>query len=280
MNNSTCFLTTIVEKIKPIKVCENFKLDKLQIKIDQKDKIGVYCLINLINGNFYIGSSVNIAMRMNNYSNNSYLNNRKNKLIMQNRMYSSTSLKYGVNNLNSYWINGFCDGESSFVISVVKTPRQNWQVQAIFIIGLHLKDLDLLQQIQSFFGGVGKIRISTERNTATYSVSKLNDIVNIILPHFNQYFLITNKHIDFEIWKYCVLLMDKKEHLNNFGLENILSAKSALNWGLNDNLKLNFPNLKPYKRPEFIAKNVTINPEGITGFSDGEASFYVIFNPK
>ena len=84
MNNSTCFLTTIVEKIKPIKVCENFKLDKLQIKIDQKDKIGVYCLINLINGNFYIGSSVNIAMRMNNYSNNSYLNNRKNFKIPKN----------------------------------------------------------------------------------------------------------------------------------------------------------------------------------------------------
>jgi group I intron endonuclease len=75
---STCFLTILVEQIKPIKVYNNFKESKQQIEKDQKDKTGVYCLVNLINGQFYIGSSVNLALRMSNYLNTTYLKNRKN----------------------------------------------------------------------------------------------------------------------------------------------------------------------------------------------------------
>ena len=44
---STCFLTKAVEELKPIKVYSNFKQDKQQIKNDQKNKTGVYCLVNL-----------------------------------------------------------------------------------------------------------------------------------------------------------------------------------------------------------------------------------------
>jgi len=75
---SICFLTKVVEQIKPIKVYSNFKKDRLQLIKDQKDKTGVYCLINLINGNFYIGSSSNLAVRMRNYLNTTFLKNKKN----------------------------------------------------------------------------------------------------------------------------------------------------------------------------------------------------------
>jgi excinuclease UvrABC nuclease subunit len=76
--SSTSFLIKVVEQIKPIKVYNNFKEDRLQLIKDQKDKIGVYCLVNLINGNIYIGSSTNLAVRMRNYLNNTFLKNKKN----------------------------------------------------------------------------------------------------------------------------------------------------------------------------------------------------------
>ena len=79
---SSCFLTNVVEQIKPIKKYNNFKGDKDQIKkaaAQQKGKTGVYCLVNLINGHIYIGSSVNLAVRMSNYLNTTYLKNKKNK---------------------------------------------------------------------------------------------------------------------------------------------------------------------------------------------------------
>jgi hypothetical protein len=56
---SICFLTKVVEQIKPVKVYNNFKADRIQLIKDQQNKVGVYCLVNLINGHTYIGSSIN-----------------------------------------------------------------------------------------------------------------------------------------------------------------------------------------------------------------------------
>ena len=91
---STCFLTNVVEQIKPIKVYNNFMEDKEQIKKDQKGKTGVYCLVNLNNGHIYIGSSINLAVRMSNYLNTTYLKNKKNK----NMPIIQALLKYGQEN--------------------------------------------------------------------------------------------------------------------------------------------------------------------------------------
>ena len=62
-------------KIKPIKVYNKFKEDIEHLIIDQKEKTGVYCLVNLINGNIYIGSYTNIAMI--NYFKTTYLKKQK-----------------------------------------------------------------------------------------------------------------------------------------------------------------------------------------------------------
>jgi len=94
LNCTTCFLIKTVEQIKPIKVYKNFKEDRQQIKKDQKDKTGVYCLVNKINGNIYIGSSVNLAVRMMNYLNTTFLKNRKNS----NMPIIQALLKYGQEN--------------------------------------------------------------------------------------------------------------------------------------------------------------------------------------
>jgi group I intron endonuclease len=45
---------------------------------EQKNKTGIYCLINNINGHEYIGSSSNLASRMKNYLNNTFLKSKQN----------------------------------------------------------------------------------------------------------------------------------------------------------------------------------------------------------
>ena len=52
----TCFLIGQVKLINPIKVYNNFKEDILQLINDPRNKAGIYCLVNLINGHTYIGS--------------------------------------------------------------------------------------------------------------------------------------------------------------------------------------------------------------------------------
>ena len=80
--------------LKPVKVYNSLKQDRIQIIIDQKEKSGVYCLINNINGHDYVGSSVNLASRMKNYLNNSFLKGNKNA----NMPIVKALLKYGQSN--------------------------------------------------------------------------------------------------------------------------------------------------------------------------------------
>jgi hypothetical protein len=55
-----------------------------------------------------------------------------------------------------------------------------------------------------------------------YRVRKLDNILNIIIPHFDKYSLITQKQSDYIIFKNIVELMNKGEHLNNKGIKKLL----------------------------------------------------------
>ena len=45
------------------------------------------------------------------------------------------------------------------------------------------KDL-IFKEIQSYFGGAGVISSNTSRDTVTYKIQCLEQILNVILPHF------------------------------------------------------------------------------------------------
>jgi len=76
-----------------------------------------------------------------------------------------------------------------------------------------------------------------------------------------------------------VRLMENKEHLTEDGLNKILSLKSVLNLGLTDTLKTNFPNVEQISRP-VIELNNSLDPKWVSGFSEGDASFYVAISSK
>nr|YP_009307016.1 orf322 [Tolypocladium ophioglossoides]AOR52829.1 orf322 [Tolypocladium ophioglossoides] len=81
-NTTRFYSTSNVENntkgLYPLKTYKNFKENRLDILKEQKDKSGVYCLINKINGNSYIGSSINLASRMKNYLNTTFLKSKQN----------------------------------------------------------------------------------------------------------------------------------------------------------------------------------------------------------
>ena len=80
----------------PLIVYDNFKEDKAKIFKEQKDKSGVYCLINKNNGHSYVGSSINLASRMKNYLNSAFLKSRQNN----NMPIVKALLKYGQENFS------------------------------------------------------------------------------------------------------------------------------------------------------------------------------------
>ena len=175
--------------------------------------------------------------------------------------------------LNPWFITGFSDGESCFSIYIgnSKSNITGWSIKIIFQIQLHSKDLPLLLEIQSFFNGVGIINKESNRNMVNYRVTKIDDIVNVIIPHFDKYPLQSAKSIDYLLWKKCVFLIASKEHLNIAGLKKIIGIKAVLNLGLSEKLKFAFPDVTPIVRPQYIAGN-SLNPYWISGFITGEFS--------
>lgn len=134
--------------------------------------------------------------------------------------------------------------------------------------------------IQSFFKGIGQVGIGTTQNLAYFEVTKLSDLINIIIPHFEKYPLQSAKFVDFLLWKRCVNILLTKEHLDQGGLEKIISIKSAINRGNSQIILDNFPNVEPIKRPTFKISEDPLNPYWITGFSEGDSSFYVSISSK
>lgn len=100
-----------------------------------------------------------------------------------------------------WFLTGFADAEGSFMINVRKSPnsRIGWAVKLIFQIEIHKKDKDLLSLIQTQFQGIGTISVA--RNCLSFRVISINDITNIILPHFDNYPLKTLKCVDYLLFK-------------------------------------------------------------------------------
>ena len=85
-----------VLKFKAVKVYNNLKEDRFNILKEQRDKSGVYCLINKVNEHSYVGSSINLASRMKNYLNKAFLKSKQNA----NMPITKSLLKYDHSNFS------------------------------------------------------------------------------------------------------------------------------------------------------------------------------------
>ncbi len=178
------------------------------------------------------------------------------------------------NRLNPWFVTGLADSEGTFTIVIDKNHRRTlgWRVQAKFQIGLHKQDLALLLQVQQFFGGIGSIGFSG--NMVFYSVSKVKDLTNTIIPHFLNYSLLTQKAADLLLFKTVADLIINKAHLTNDGLIRIINIKASMNTGTPQIVKSNFNNIVPVNRPIITTDNIP-DPHWITGFVNGEGTFDV-----
>lgn len=123
--------------------------------------------------------------------------------------------------IDPWFITGLFDAESSFVVTILKNSRYKtgWNVQARVQIKMHEKDRVLIQSIPKFFRARGYVSKLNNTSTVEFRVSTLKDLVDVILPYFDKYPLITKKHSDYLLFKEIVLLMLNKEHNNLEGIQ-------------------------------------------------------------
>ena len=182
-----------------------------------------------------------------------------------------TGNKLTFNNLNPWFITGFSDAESSFMILV--QPRSDsktkWRIKANFAIGLNEKDTAILEYIQRSLG-VGRIYYSGTK--VYYRVENFNEL-QVIIDHFDKYPLVTAKKVDYALFRKCFNLIKLNKHLSEQGLKKIIQIKSALNKGLSEELKEKFKVIAN-ERLEFKFDGIP-DPYWVAGFTSGDGSFNI-----
>ena len=135
------------------------------------------------------------------------------------------------------WITGFVDGEGCFSINFVKQLKKQTQsgIRRGYRIGYQIahdftvvqgeKSLITLKIIHNFFK-VGAIYINHrhdnhKENLYRYCVRKREDLINVIIPFFQEHRLKTSKNNDFNLFVKCMKLIQGNAHLNKKGAINI-----------------------------------------------------------
>ena len=177
------------------------------------------------------------------------------------------------------WIAGFTSGDGSFNIKTTTTRKG--KVQLRYSIHLHIREkeviLGMINYIINFYKD--KSIIDNEKNVhftntyAAFQIVNTSDILNIVIPFFNEYKIRGLKELDFEDFKKVAIMIENKEHLTSEGYKEILEIKNGMNLNrLYDkplpsesrNLKggtLNSYNTKrQYHTIRNLAKNIQDNP--------------------
>ena len=127
--------------------------------------------------------------------------------------------------LNNHWLAGFSDADASFQIKLL-SKNQRTEVRLNYQIDQ--KENTLLILIKNFFGG--NIGYRKSQDTYYYGSTSFGSAVKVI-NYFDQYPLLSSKHLNYLKWRKAYILIQNKEHLTESGLEQITKLKKTMNRG-------------------------------------------------
>jgi hypothetical protein len=130
---------------------------------------------------------------------------------------------------------GFVDGEGCFSVALQRNAilRSGWQCQPRFSVSQSVSSIDALRDLQAFFR-VGAIyrnrRRDNHRNDmASYQVIRRSDLLEIVIPFFEDHPLRTAKRNDFKLFAEVVRWMESGRHLTEQGLAEIARLTEQMN---------------------------------------------------
>jgi len=136
-----------------------------------------------------------------------------------------------------FWIAGFTSGDGSFQIRLRKLNTNiGYRVSLLYSFHLHIRDLDVLKGLATYFSSNSKNLISNETKVGISAdksvhlqIAKFTDINEKIIPFFEKYPIEGVKSLDFEDFKKVCKLIENKKHLTSLGIKAILDIKLNMN---------------------------------------------------
>jgi hypothetical protein len=103
--------------------------------------------------------------------------------------------------------------------------RRNEKTEVRLNFQIDQKNNDLLILIKNFLGG----NIGYRKNQDTYYFGSTSfGSAKKVIQYFDQYHLLSTKHINYLKWRKAYILIQNKEHLNSTGLEKITKLKKTM----------------------------------------------------
>jgi hypothetical protein len=97
------------------------------------------------------------------------------------------------------------------------------------LVSQNIRDADLLESFSQVFG-CGSFSIKEKTAICTFAVTNFNNIVDKIIPFFEEYPILGAKAKEFKEFKEASVLIQSKVHLTKEGLDKILLIKSRMNF--------------------------------------------------
>ena len=187
------------------------------------------------------------------------------------------------------YISGLTQTDGSFFCSIITSAKHRFglQFRPKFTITADLDSKFVLDEIKAHLK-CGIVSINVKNHTAEYQVDKLEDLANIIIPHFLNYPVYCAKLHAFKLFNQIVVALYRKEKRTIEGRRELLKMALSMNIASNrkqERIDLLYSLLDVYdsKDKELIINtyneiNPPITPNFISGVIDGDGSFYISFN--
>lgn len=195
------------------------------------------------------------------------------------------------------YISGLTQTDGSFFCSIILSPKHRFgfQIRPKYTITADLDSKYGLDSINSFFN-CGKVTINNRNHTAEFEVVKLDDLNQIIIPHFSNFPVFCAKLHAFKLFREIVLALKNKEKRSLEGRRELLKLALSMNTSTNrktERIDHLFSLLEVFdsKDKELLLYNskydlsleanaetkTPLSNDFISGVIDGDGSFYVSF---
>jgi len=134
--------------------------------------------------------------------------------------------------INPYWLAGFVSGDGCFQVKISKSVKSKlgFSVALKFQITQHSRDAELMRNFISYLG-CGKYYQGTNRENGNLEVQMFSDVIEKIIPFFDQYPILGVKGLDYADFKKVGGMMKAGRHLTQEGLEEIRKIQTGINTG-------------------------------------------------
>ena len=151
-----------------------------------------------------------------------------------------------------------------------------WPTQSAaprFSVGLALTNRhhSFILKIQEFFNGEGYISAYGAESRVTFA--NIETVLKVIIPHFDKYPLISNKSVDYRLFRDGFFIIQSGAYKTTEGLLLFSQICSAINTGPKLSILRHFFDITPAPRPALAAPPSSLDPWWITGFIEGDGGF-------